>query len=67
MATKRKRSAKKAKRVAPACQAKRAAIGKIKGKGKASNVRRGKALAAFLACQRAHGIKPRKARRRGRK
>ena len=60
---KRKAKRKSSKRVHPACKAKRAAIGHIQGKGKSNNVRRGKALAAFSACQRAHGIKPRRRRR----
>lgn len=63
----KKAKRKSGKRVHPACAAKRAAIGHIKGKGKSSNVRRGKALAAFSACQREHGIKPRRGRRRRRK
>ena len=64
MARKRKAKRKSGKRVHPACAGKRAAIGRIKGKGKSNNVRRGKALAAFSACQREHGIKPRRRRRR---
>lgn len=47
------------KRVHPACKAKRAAIGKA-GTPHAKGV----ALAAFSACQRDHGIKPRRRRRR---
>jgi hypothetical protein len=47
------------KRVHPACKAKRAAIGKA-----GTRHAKGKALAAYSACQREHGIKPRRHKRR---
>ena len=53
---------RKKQRVHPACKEKRAAIGAAKGRKS-----RGKALAAYSACQREHGIKPRRGRRRRRK
>jgi len=57
MARKRKKSRK-----GGVCATERAAIGKAGGR-KA----RGKALARFMKCRAAHGIKPRRHRRRRRK
>ncbi len=52
---KRKRSKKSASRV---CSVERARIGKTKGKRA-----KGKALAAYMACRREHGIKPKRRRK----
>jgi hypothetical protein len=59
----KKRGAKKAMRVAPACKAKRAAIGKVRGSSAKALSTRGKRLHAFMVCQAEHGIKPKKARK----